>query len=129
MRRTAAAVSRTYVGNTETTTDQAGKQRKSISNAIGQLTQIIEAPNDAGLQYLTSYEYDALDNLTHVTQGTQHRYFMYDSMTRLIRSRNPEQGANAGLNLTDPLTLNGTWSNGYQYDANGNVTQSVDPAE
>ena len=122
-----AAVSRTYVGNTETTTDQAGKQRKSISNAIGQLTQIIEAPNDAGLQYLTSYEYDALDNLTHVTQGTQHRYFMYDSMTRLIRSRNPEQGANAGLNLTDPLTLNGTWSNGYQYDANGNVTQSVDP--
>ena len=32
---------------------------------------------------VTSYGYNALDNLTRVTQGTQTRTFAYDSLSRL----------------------------------------------
>jgi YD repeat-containing protein len=56
----------------------------------------------------------------------QQRFFMYDSLKRLIRSRNPEQGTLGSLNLSDPLTGNSSWSMGYQYDANGDLTQRTD---
>jgi RHS repeat-associated protein len=119
-----AAVSTVYSGNNVTVTDQAGKARKSVTDALGRLREVYEDPN--GLNYLTSYTYDVLDNLVKVTQGTQQRFFMYDSLKRLIRVRNPEQGTHATLNLSDPLTINSAWSIGYQYDANNNLTQKTD---
>jgi RHS repeat-associated protein len=95
------------------------------------LTDVYEDPEVPGgpaeLDYQTSYTYDVIDNLVKVTQGTQQRFFMYDSLKRLIRTRNPEQATYASLNLSDPLTGNSAWSVGYQYDANGNVTQRTDP--
>ena len=78
------------------------------------------------LNYQTTYTYDVLDNLVKVSQGSQQRFFMYDSLKRLIRVRNPEQGTLASLNLSDSLTGNSAWSFGYQYDANGSVTQKTD---
>src|ERR1051326_2514229 len=69
---------------------------------------------------------DALDNLVKVTQGGQQRFFMYDSLKHLLRARNPEQGTVASLNLSDSITGNSAWSIGYQYDANGNLTQKTD---
>ena len=120
-----AAVLTSYSGNSVTVTDQALKKRKSVTDALGRLKQVYEDPN--GLNYQTSYDYDVLDNLVKVTQGTQERFFMYDSLERLIRARNPEQSTYAGLNLSDPLTGNSAWSVGYQYDANGNLTQKTDP--
>src|ERR1700752_596251 len=51
---------------------------------------------------------------------------MYDSLKRLIRTRAPEQATNAVLNLSDPITSNGAWSNGYQYDSDGNLTFRTD---
>src|ERR1043166_3796472 len=119
-----AAVTTSYPGNTVTAADQAGKQRKSLTDGLGRLTDVYEDPN--GLNYQTSYLYDALDNLVKTTQGTQQRFFMYDSLKRLIRSRNPEQSTNASLALADPITGNSAWSIVYQYDANGNLTQKTD---
>ena len=83
------------------------------------MIEVYEDP--AGFNYQTIYNYDVLDNLVKVTQGSQERFFMYDSLKRLIRARDPEQATLATLNLSDPLTGNSAWSLGYQYDANGNL--------
>jgi YD repeat-containing protein len=124
-----SVVNTSYSGNSVTVTDQAGKRRKSVTDALGRLTDIWEDPqpqNPSGLNYQTTYIYDTLDNLVKVTQGIQQRFFMYDSLKRLIRARNPEQGTLASLNLSDPLTGNSAWSTGYQYDVAGNPTQKTD---
>ncbi|HLJ87177.1 MAG TPA: RHS repeat-associated core domain-containing protein, partial [Candidatus Angelobacter sp.] len=108
-----------YSGNCTTATDEAGKSRKSCSDALGRLTSVFEDP--AGLNYETDYQYDALGNLLRVDQkgsspsdSTQwrSRTFTYDSLSRLLTAMNPESG-----------TI------GYQYDANGNLTQKTAPAE
>ncbi|MDQ3802272.1 MAG: hypothetical protein M3416_00215, partial [Acidobacteriota bacterium] len=120
-----AAVTTTYSGNQVTITDQAGKQRRSVTDALGRLTRVVEDP--AGLAYATDYVYDALGSLRKVTQGTQLRFFMYDSLGRLTRARNPEQAVNAAITGTDPVTGNAQWSFAYAYDANGNLTTRTDP--
>jgi YD repeat-containing protein len=125
-----AVVSTSYSGNSITVTDQSGRPRKSVTDALGRLIEVYEDPEVPGgpaeLNYLTTYSYDLLDNLVKVTQGTQQRFFMYDSLKRLIRARNPEQGTPASLSLSDSVTGNSAWSVGYQYDANGNLTQKID---
>ena len=95
------------LGTTVTVTDQAGKQRKSVTDALGRLVQVYEAP--AGLNFLTSYSYDALDNLLTVDQGGQVRTFVYDSLKRLSSAANPESGT---------IT--------YTYDNNGNLLTKTD---
>ncbi len=102
-----AVVTTSYSGNSVTVTDQIGKARKSVTDALGRLIQVYEDP--AGVNYLTSYSYDVLDNLATVTQGSQTRTFVYDSLKRLTSATNPESGA---------IT--------YQYDNNGNLTQKTD---
>jgi YD repeat-containing protein len=42
--------------------------------------------------YLTSYAYNALNQLTDVTQGAQLRHFAYDGLSRKISETNPETG-------------------------------------
>src|SRR6185369_907288 len=85
-----AVVMTSYLGNTTTVTDQAGKKRSSVTDGLGRLKQVIEDP--LGLAYATTYGYDALDDLTSVTQGAQTRTFVYDSLKRLTRAINPESG-------------------------------------
>jgi RHS repeat-associated protein len=137
-----AVVSTAYNGDQVLVTDQAGKKRLTSTNALGQLKDVWEiTPSDPaqypgieavsfGAQslygFLTHYDYDVLADLIKVMQGSQQRFFMYDSLKRLIRARNPEQSTFPGLNLSDPLTGNSAWSIGYQYDANGNLTQRTD---
>jgi RHS repeat-associated protein len=113
-----------YSGNQVTITDQAGKKRSSVTDALGRTTQVIEDP--AGLAYQTDYIYDTLGNLRRVSQGIQNRYFMYDSLSRLIRTKNVEQAPNASLALTDPVTGNAQWAMAYAYDNNGNVSTRTD---
>jgi RHS repeat-associated protein len=120
-----AVVSTNYSGNTVTVTDQAGKKRKSVTDALGRLTDVYEDPN--GVSYQTSYLYDALENLVRVTQDSQQRFFMYDSLKRLIRADNPEQETLSSLSLTDPITSHSNWSVKYEYDNNGNLTSKTDP--
>lgn len=90
-----------------TVTDQNGKQRQSVTDALGRLTEVYEDP--AGLNYLTSYSYDVLDGLLTVSQGVQTRSFVYDSLKRLTAATNPESGTVS-----------------YQYDNNGNLTLKTD---
>jgi len=102
-----AAVTTSYASNTVTVTDQAGKARKSVADALGRLTTVYEDPS--GLNYQTSYSYDVLDDLTTVSQGAQTRTFVYDSLKRLTSATNPESGTVS-----------------YSYDGNGNLTGKTD---
>jgi RHS repeat-associated protein len=113
-----------YYSNETTVTDQANKARKSFADGLGRLTQIVEDPS--GLGHQTTYLYDPLSNLRRVEQGSQTRFFAYDSLSRLIRARNPEQSVNGVLDLTDSFTGNNSWSIGYAYDGNGNLTARTD---
>ena len=84
-----------YSANTTTVTDQAGKQRRSIVNAIGQLTRIDEPNNNGNLGTIaspnqpTNYAYDILGNLITVNQSVQTRSFEYDSLSRLRFANKP----------------------------------------
>src|SRR4030095_13642924 len=59
----------TYSGNETTVTDPMSRKRKSVSDALGRLSKVYEDP--IGSNFLTTYEYDVLGNLTKATQGTQ----------------------------------------------------------
>lgn len=123
-----AKVTTAYSGVKVTVTDPANKTRRSETDALGRLKQVVEDPS--GLNYATNYTYSTLGDLIKVEQGTQYRYFLYDSVSRLLRARNPEQNTNANLNLTPPsdqATGNTQWALKYVYDANGNLTSKVDP--
>jgi RHS repeat-associated protein len=122
-----AVVTTAYSGNQVTVTDQAGKVRRSVTDGLGRLKQVVEDPS--GLNYTTNYSYSTPGELIKVEQGTQYRYFLYDSLSRLIRAKNPEQDANSNLALTPPSdqsTGNTAWALKYVYDANGNLTSKVD---
>jgi RHS repeat-associated protein len=119
------ATSGTPIGAVTTVTDQAGKLRRSVTNAFGQLARVDEPDTSSSTGSLgavsspnqyTTYVYDPLNNLTTVNQGSQTRTFSYDALSRLKSATNPEMGTTA---------TNGTIT--YQYDANGNLTQKVDP--
>jgi RHS repeat-associated protein len=129
-----------YYGNTVTVTDAALRKRKIVSDAMGRLTQVVEDPGS--LNFTTAYKYDVLGNLREVDQGPeghpelthQHRYYAYDSLSRLVLSRNPEQDANtdlvlkdaSGTTITDPVTGNGQWSTKTEYNADGSVKAKTD---
>jgi RHS repeat-associated protein len=126
------------IGTVVNITDQAGKQRRSITSALGQLTRVDEpvetrdsngnitsvtlGPINAPAQP-TVYGYDTLNNLTTVQQNglttqqcggtvptcSQTRNFVYDALSRLKTADNPESGAIQ-----------------YTYDANGNLKTKRD---
>jgi YD repeat-containing protein len=111
----------TTKGTVVTVTDQAGKLRRSVTNAQGQLARVDEPNSSNQLGDIgspnqpTYYEYDLLNNLTKVKQGgtfsqpEQTRTFVYDALSRLKSAANPESG-----------TIN------YGYDLNGNLTSKAD---
>lgn len=143
-----AHVKTNYSGARVLVTDQQNRQRLSQTDALGRLTDVweIKSSDDAtepvsfpttpdiptvSAGYHTSYFYDALGNLRKVQQGGQLRYFMYDSLSRLIRASNPEQIVNNGLYLPDTFTAPGDtphsqWTMAYGYDANGNLSSKTD---
>jgi RHS repeat-associated protein len=102
-----AAVSTSYVGNQTTVKDQAGKVGLSVSDALGRLTEVVEAPDT--LKFSTTYSYDIQNNLEKVTQGVQTRKFVYDSLSRLVSTDNPENGITS-----------------YAYDDGNNLTVKTD---
>ena len=112
---TLGTITTAYDAEYTTVTDPAGKKRRSRLDGLGRLVRVDE-PNSSGElgaagspNQATSYSYNALDNLTRVTQGTQTRTFLYDSLSRLTKATNPESG-----------------TVGYAYDDNGNLTRRRD---
>jgi RHS repeat-associated protein len=113
-------VTTTYAGNCTTATDQAGKVRKSCTDAIGRLTTVREDPS--GLNYETDYQYDVLDNLTSVVQnGSRQRAFVYNSLSQLTSSTNPESNTVPSSGATVATT--------YSYDNDENLSQKTMPAQ
>src|SRR4029077_17031827 len=71
-----------YSGGCTTVTDQASKSRKSCADGLGRMTGVWEDPS--GLNYQTSYTYDALDDLLSVSQsGSRQRTFAHESPSGL----------------------------------------------
>jgi RHS repeat-associated protein len=134
-----AKVSNEYAGTVTTATDQAGRRRRSVADALGRLKEVHE-PDGAGdlgtvasPAQKTEYDYDALDNLTKVTQAgsygggpqvTQVREFRYDSLSRLTHQKQVE--AAARLDDSGALSATGRWSGVTKYDQWGNVTDAYD---
>jgi RHS repeat-associated protein len=103
-----SVVSTSYSGSCATVTDEQQKTRQGCADGLGRLNEIIENPG--GLNYVTTYTHDALDDLTGVTQvSSRSRTFTYDSLARLTNTTNPESG-----------TVN------YAYDSDGNVITRTD---
>lgn len=106
------------IGTVVTVHDQAGKERRSVTNALGQLTRVdepISTETTTGLgdkpspYQHTDYSYDVLNNLLTVNQGSQTRTFAYDALSRLTSATNLESGTII-----------------YGYDYNGNLTSKKD---
>jgi len=116
-----------YSGNTVTVTDQAGKKRKSETDALGRLTRVWEPNNAMSLVHITRYQYDVLDNLLCVHQKStdptadkacsdatvppswRPRVYTYNSLSQLTQAVNPESGTTA-----------------YAYDNDGNLITKTD---
>jgi RHS repeat-associated protein len=120
-----ARVLKSYSGSVTTVTDQAGKKRRGLSDALGRTTQVIEDPD--GQNLVTNYTFDAAGNLRKTIQGGQSRYFSYDSLGRLLYAKQPEQNVNPAFTATDSITGNSQWSLRYQYDENSNIVSTTDP--
>lgn len=108
-----------YADNCVVITDQAGKTRKTCSDGLDRLTQVFEPDSGGNFIYETDYQYDTLGNLTRVDQkgndaNSAHwrtRTFVYDALSRITQSNNPELG-----------TIN------YTYDSDSNLIQKDSPA-
>ena len=127
------ATTGSQIGTVVTVNDQAEKQRRSITNALGQLTRVDEPTDSSGLGAVnipnqpTFYSYDTLNNLTAVNQGVQTRSFAYDSLSRLKQATNTESGVinylyDNNSNLTSKTDARLVETN-YIYDALNRVTQ------
>ncbi|MES2222518.1 MAG: RHS repeat-associated core domain-containing protein [Acidobacteriota bacterium] len=119
-----------YNGNVTTTTDERGFQWRRTSDALDRLTQVVEPGT-----LTTTYSYLALGDLHCVDQwGTstagapctsgKSRSFVYDSLSRLITSSNPETGIVCYGLWSGGSPGSGTCGNGY--DGNGNLLHKTD---
>ncbi|MEP7147804.1 MAG: RHS repeat-associated core domain-containing protein [Acidobacteriota bacterium] len=101
--------------NAETTTDEAGKIRRTLTDALGRMIRVDEPDANGNLgsnnspNQPTNYSFDVLGNLTQIVQGGQTRSFGYSSLSRLLTATNPESG---------------TFQ--FSYDLNGNLLTKVD---
>jgi RHS repeat-associated protein len=132
-----SSIQTSYPGNCSIVSDEAGKQRKSCTDAFGRITQVLEPDpnNKTSLIYETDYQYDLNGNLLRVDQkgndsnpaNWRTRTFAYDSLSRLLCAANPEVGS---APATCPNPDNGTYTPNtirYTYDANNNLILKTDP--
>jgi RHS repeat-associated protein len=83
----------TTSGATVVATDTVGRKRKSEVDGLDRLVKVTEQnPANGNLEWVTSYSYDVLNNLTQTNQGGQLRTFTYDAKSRLISETTPEAG-------------------------------------
>ncbi len=126
-----AASSATAQGTTLRVKDAWGRERWIRNDDQNRLVEVVE-PDPNGTSgavatngMLTTYTYNSLGNLTNVTQGTQTRSFKYDSLGRMTNQKLAERDGK----LADDGTVVATgapWSDYFQYDNRGNITQRID---
>lgn len=108
-------ITSSYDAQFTTVTDPASKVRRSSVDGLGRLVRVDE-PNSSGSlgstsspNQQTSYTYSPLSKLTHVSQGSQTRTYVYTSLARLGSMTNPESGTSS-----------------FAYDNNGNQLVRTD---
>jgi len=120
-------------GHTVLKHDAWGRERWSRSDALGQLTEVVE-PNPGGTgkvvdqgNIATHYTYNALGQIVQMVQGPdrQQRDFRYDSLGRLIAQSLPEKSATLGFDGRY-LGRTGSWSDVFTYDSRSNLTSHTD---
>ncbi len=140
------SIKTTYTGSVTQVSDEGNGThnivRISQTDGLGRLSSVCEVSSTAVLGsggapiacpqntslngFLTTYNYDALDNLTKVSEGSLNpRTFTYNSLSELVCSANPEIQPAAC-----PASDGGTWVSGttrYTYDLNGNLLQQNIP--
>ena len=125
---TTSSASISYAGTVTTTTDAAFRQKRQITDALGRLIYLDEPDMSGNLgttgapTQRTTYEYDPLDNLTKITQGSQVRQFKYDSLSHLTHEKQVE--ANATLN--DSGGSGSSWTAVFVYNSFGLLTDAYD---
>lgn len=124
-----------YNGTSTIVTDQAGKKRRQLANAIGQIVRVDEPDASGNLGNVvtpnqpTFYEYDGNSNLSKVmqTEGgiTQERVFKYDSQSKITHERQVE--ATATLNSAGTkVSSGGLWTTVYKYRSDGLISERID---
>lgn len=125
------------VGDWVDIADESGNDWQQTIDGLGRLKSVIEpSGGQSGTGTVptmeTDYSYDALNNLTGVTQwggargssGARSRSYSYDSLSRLIQAFNPESG------WLCYGTTGGTAANGSNctegYDADSNLQSKTD---
>jgi YD repeat-containing protein len=84
-------ITHSYSNNTVTIADEAGIQRSMTSNALGQLTQVVEYPTPT-TPLTTDYTYYVFGPLRQVDQSGMIRTFTYDWLGRKLNETHPESG-------------------------------------
>ena len=123
-----------YAGNQTTVTDPAGKWKRMVSDAEGNLVQVVEPDpaNMPGGTLVTSYSYDAFKRLIGVSMPrggvTQTRTFVYSAAGDMTSATNPENGTvlftyNANHTLATKVDARG-WKTVYTYDVQRRVTMT-----
>lgn len=128
---TPSTLKRTFV----TITDQAGKKRRQLADALGRITRVDEPDANGNLGGIstpnqpTVYEYDANDNLAKVTQTdgavVQERFFKYDGLSRLTHERQVEANATLDDNGVKQ-TSGGVWTKVLKYNLDGLLQEGTD---
>jgi RHS repeat-associated protein len=131
------------IGTYTVATDASGRKSRAISGIYG-LMRVDEATGKGGTidqdlgplnapNQPTYYSYNIKGEMIKITQGKpseqgqpiQYRHFMYDSLGRLIRVRQPEQTPNPDI-ATTGNPENNQWTAKYTYDVLGNVVSMTD---
>ena len=123
--RVTAAMTYDAVGNTDTVTDALGTVTDHDYDPLNRLTRTLQ--DVAGIKAETKFQYDALDQLTQVTdpKGLNTKY-EYDGLGNLARLTSPDTGITsytydaAGNRLTQTDARSVTTS--YGYDALNRLT-------
>ncbi len=72
--------------------DEVGKKRQAWIDGLARTIEVDEPDSTGTLTLSTCYEYDLLNNVTEVDQGTQTRTYTYDGLSRQTAATTPESG-------------------------------------
>ncbi len=124
----------TTPGQTVRIVDGWGRERWERYNQDRRLVELVEPnPNGNGSVFasgslVTKYTLDVLGRMTETEQGSQHRYFKYDSLGQMTRQKLAEQKATLDDNGTYVGVGNSAakWGDAFWYDGEANLTMKTD---